>query len=68
MTSPLSGTLTPASARTEIVGIGVQSFPIGWFTRSNFGGRYSAMLKYAGWDGIVVEGASDKPGLDRYPG
>ena len=61
MTSPLSGTLTPASARTEIVGIGVQSFPIGWFTRSNFGGRYSAMLKYAGWDGIVVEGASDKP-------
>jgi aldehyde:ferredoxin oxidoreductase len=24
---------------------------------SNFGGRFSAQLKYAGWDGIVVEGA-----------
>ena len=57
MSSPLSGTLTPAgAARTEIQGIGVQSVPIGWFTRSNFGGRFSSMLKFAGWDGIVIEG------------
>jgi len=62
MTSPLSGTLVPgASARTEVQGIGVQSYPIGWFTRSNFGGRFSAMLKYAGWDGVVVQGKADKP-------
>jgi len=62
MTSPLSGTLTPAGAsRTEIQGIGVQSVPIGWFTRSNFGGRFSSMLKYAGWDGIVIEGRADEP-------
>ncbi|MDH3885135.1 MAG: hypothetical protein OET63_13035 [Desulfobacterales bacterium] len=62
MTSPLSGTLTPAgAARTEIQGIGVQSIPIGWFTRSNFGGRFSSMLKYAGWDGIVIEGQADEP-------
>jgi aldehyde:ferredoxin oxidoreductase len=57
MTSPLSGTLIPAgAARTEVQGIGVQSYPIGWFTRSNFGGRFSTMLKQAGWDGIVLEG------------
>jgi aldehyde:ferredoxin oxidoreductase len=62
MTSPLSGTLVPAGAgRTEVQGIGVQSYPIGWFTRSNFGGRFSPMLKYAGWDGIVIEGKADKP-------
>jgi aldehyde:ferredoxin oxidoreductase len=60
MTSPLSGTLTPAGAgRTEVQAIGVQSLPMGWFTRSNFGGRFSAMLKYAGWDGIVIEGRAD---------
>jgi aldehyde:ferredoxin oxidoreductase len=60
MTSPLSGTLTPAGAgRTEVQAIGVQSLPIGWFTRSNFGGRFSSMLKYAGWDGIVIEGRAD---------
>jgi aldehyde:ferredoxin oxidoreductase len=62
MTSPLSGTLVPAaSGRTEVQGIGVQSYPIGWFTRSNFGGRFSSMLKFAGWDGIVLEGKADRP-------
>ncbi len=62
MTSPLAGTLTPAGAgRTEVQGIGVQSVPIGWFTRSNFGGRFSSLLKYAGWDGIVIEGQADQP-------
>jgi aldehyde:ferredoxin oxidoreductase len=62
MTSPLCGTLAPAAGgRTEVQGIGVQSYPIGWFTRSNFGGRFAAMLKYAGWDGIVIEGKADEP-------
>jgi aldehyde:ferredoxin oxidoreductase len=63
MTSPLCGTLVPAAGgRTEVQGIGVQSYPIGWFTRGNFGGRFSAMLKYAGWDGIVLEGKAEVPG------
>ncbi len=62
MTSPLSGTLAPAaSGRTEIQGIGVQAYPTEWFTRSNFGGRFAAMLKYAGWDGMVLEGRAEKP-------
>ncbi len=62
MTSPLSGTLTPGcSSRTEVQGIGVQSYPVEWYTRSNFGGRFSAMLKFAGWDGVVIEGAADVP-------
>ncbi|MEW6443013.1 MAG: aldehyde ferredoxin oxidoreductase N-terminal domain-containing protein [bacterium] len=62
MTSPLTGTLAPGGAsRVEMQGIGVQSHPIGWFTRSNLGGRFGPMLKYAGWDGIVIEGKSDNP-------
>jgi aldehyde:ferredoxin oxidoreductase len=62
MSSPLSGTLVPGvSGRSEVQGIGVQQYPIGWFTRSNFGGRFSGMLKAAGWDGIVIEGAADTP-------
>jgi aldehyde:ferredoxin oxidoreductase len=60
MSSPLCGTLVPSgAARTEVQGIGVQSLPIGWYTRSNFGGRFSAMLKYAGWDGIAIQGRAD---------
>ncbi|MCX5901243.1 MAG: aldehyde:ferredoxin oxidoreductase, partial [Proteobacteria bacterium] len=62
MTSPLSGTLTPGcSSRTEVQGIGVQGYPLGWYTRSGFGGRFSSMLKFAGWDGIIIEGAADSP-------
>ena len=62
MTSPLCGTPVPAAGgRTEMQGIGVQTEPIGWFTRSGFGGRFSTQLKFAGWDGVVVEGKADEP-------
>lgn len=62
MTSPLSGTLTPGcSSRTEVQGIGAQAYPYSWFTRSGFGGRFSSMLKFAGWDGVIIEGAADSP-------
>ena len=60
MASPLSGTLAPAVAgRTEIQGIALQSWPRGWFSRSNFGGRFSTQLKFAGWDGIILTGKAD---------
>ncbi len=62
MTSPMSGTIVPSmSGRTEICGVGPQAYPTGLFSRSNFGGRFSGELKYAGWDGIVIEGASSSP-------
>ena len=62
MTSPLSGTMAPGcSSRTEVQGIGAQPYPVEWFTRSGFGGRFSSMLKFAGWDGIAIEGAADTP-------
>ena len=62
MASPLSGTLVPGcSGRTEVQGIGSQGYPVEWFTRSNFGGRFSGTMKFAGWDGIVIEGKAEKP-------
>ena len=62
MTSPLNGTIVPsAGGRCEVVGVGVGMDPVSWFTRSGFGGRFSTLLKYAGWDGIVIEGRSEKP-------
>ena len=59
MTSPLAGTLAPCTGRTEVQGIGLQAYPVDWFTRSNFGGRFGVMLKAAGWDGIVIEGKAN---------
>jgi len=63
MPSPLSGTMVPdgGGSRTEVCGIGVFAYPIAWFTRSSFGGRFAGQLKYAGWDGIIVEGKADSP-------
>lgn len=61
MSSPLDGTLTPSAARAEMCGIGVYSYPIDWFSRGTVGGFFSTMLKYAGWDGLAVEGKADKP-------
>jgi aldehyde:ferredoxin oxidoreductase len=61
MASPFSGTFMPGSGRCEVQGLGPMLHPIEWFGHSNFGGRFTAQLKFAGWDGIVVEGASSEP-------
>ncbi len=61
MTSPFSGTNVPASGRCEVQGLGPMLYPIEWFGHSNFGGRFTSQLKFAGWDGIVVEGAAADP-------
>lgn len=56
-----AGTLVPGSSRAELVGIQAQSYPQEWFGRSNCGGRFPAMLKYAGYDAIVLESAAESP-------
>ncbi len=61
MASPFAGTFMPGSGRCEVQGLGPMLYPVEWFAHSNFGGRFTAQLKFAGWDGIVVEGASEDP-------
>jgi len=56
-----AGTLVPAASRTEMVGIQAQSYPYEWFGRSNVGGRFADMLKFSGFDGIILEGAAEEP-------
>ena len=59
--SPFAGTFVPGSGRCEVQGLGPMLYPVEWFGHSNFGGRFTAQLKFAGWDAIAVEGASDEP-------
>jgi len=42
MISPLSGTLSPASARCELQGIGPQGYPMEWFTSAQGDWRRSS--------------------------
>jgi aldehyde:ferredoxin oxidoreductase len=61
MTGPLAATGVPGAGRTSVCGVSPETFPVNWFSRTNFGGRFANALKLAGWDGVVVEGKADRP-------
>jgi aldehyde:ferredoxin oxidoreductase len=61
MTGPLAGTGVPGAGRTSVTGVTPEAFPVNWFGRTNFGGRFANALKTAGWDGVVVEGQAERP-------
>lgn len=61
LTGPLSGTTAPFSGRTSVCGLSPQGWPSEWFGRSNFGGHWGPSLKYAGYDGLLVQGIADRP-------
>lgn len=61
MTGPLAGTGLAFAGRTSVSGLAPQTWPVNWFSHSNFGGSFAPVLKMAGWDGVVVQGKSDSP-------
>jgi aldehyde:ferredoxin oxidoreductase len=61
MSGPMSGTLMGCASRSEVQGVAPQKWPVNWFSRSGFGGRFGAMMRYAGWDGIIVQGKASSP-------
>ncbi|MCL2558835.1 MAG: aldehyde ferredoxin oxidoreductase family protein, partial [Treponema sp.] len=58
MTGPLTGTLAACGGRYNVVSKSPLTGTIG---ASNSGGHFGPELKFAGYDGIIVEGASAKP-------
>lgn len=58
MTGPLTGTFASSSGRYEVITKAPLTGTIG---ASNSGGHFGPELKYAGYDGIIFEGESDKP-------
>lgn len=59
VTGPATG-IPPAGSRTQIFGKSPATVPEG-FCYSNFGGSWGAQLKFAGFDGLIVHGKSEKP-------
>lgn len=57
----LTGARSPFSGRTSVCAFSPQSYPYPWFTRSNVGGYFGGELKRAGYDGLIVTGASEEP-------
>ncbi|MFA5367615.1 MAG: aldehyde ferredoxin oxidoreductase family protein [Dehalococcoidia bacterium] len=58
LTGPTSGLSVPGGARFSVC---AKSPLTNMFGESNSGGTFATELRQAGWDGIIVEGASDKP-------
>ena len=58
ITGPLSGTNTPTGGRYMVV---TKSPLTGTVACSNSGGYWGAELKFAGYDGIIIEGKAEKP-------
>ncbi|MCL2877509.1 MAG: hypothetical protein FWF13_01875, partial [Acidobacteria bacterium] len=61
ITGPFAGTGVPGGGRTSVCGLSPETFPTCEFWRGNFGGQFGAMMKQAGWDGVVVEGKAAEP-------
>lgn len=57
-TGPYSATAVPSSGRHHLVAKSPQT---GLFGESNVGGSWAVHFKKAGYDGIVVSGAADRP-------
>jgi aldehyde:ferredoxin oxidoreductase len=58
MTGPLTGTLAPTSGRHCVV---TKSPLTGCETTAHAGGYWGTELKQTGYDGIIIEGRSDRP-------
>lgn len=57
-TGPLSGTLAPSSARLTVAG---RSPLTGLLGDANSGGHWSAELKFAGYDMLIISGKAKRP-------
>ena len=60
MVGPLTGTTASGAGRVEVLGIAPQQHPA-IFSRSGMGGHWGPELKYAGYDGVIVQGKAKKP-------
>jgi aldehyde:ferredoxin oxidoreductase len=57
-TGPMNGTGAPSSSRFNLTFKNVMT---GGIASSNCGGQFGVMLKKAGYDGIIITGAAEKP-------
>ena len=58
MTGPLTGTIASSGGRYNVVTKGVLN---GTIAASNSGGSFGPEIKYAGYDGFIIEGKAEKP-------
>jgi len=58
---PLAGTGAPCNGRTAITSLWPTCWPKPLVASGHMGGHFAAELKYAGYDGIIIQGKADRP-------
>jgi len=58
---PLVGTTAPTAGRCAVSSLAPRGYPEPMWATSTIGGYIGAELKFAGFDGIVVQGQADSP-------
>ena len=58
ITGPFTGTLIPCSGKLALI---TRSPATGTILDCSIGGHFAAELKYAGYDGLILEGKADVP-------
>jgi len=58
LTGPFSGTMVPTGSKTSVCS---RSPLTGLWAHSTVGGHLGADIKFAGYDGILLQGAADRP-------
>jgi len=61
MTGPLTGMPVAGAGRTQFGSVAPQVYPEPRYTRSSMGGNWAAALKYAGYDGVIIQGQAERP-------
>ncbi|MFH1123828.1 MAG: aldehyde ferredoxin oxidoreductase N-terminal domain-containing protein, partial [Pseudomonadota bacterium] len=65
MTGPLTGTLVPGTGRAEVGTISPSTYsfqgPTEDYIRSGIGGQWPPELKFAGYDGVIIQGKAAAP-------
>ncbi len=56
-----TGTCAPGCGRTEMVSKSPASYPVMQYCRSGVGATWGQMLKFAGYDSLIIQGKADKP-------
>lgn len=58
---PLAGTGAPCNGRTAITSLWPVCWPQALVASGHMGGSFAGELKYAGYDGIIIEGKAEHP-------
>ncbi|MFH1929459.1 MAG: aldehyde ferredoxin oxidoreductase N-terminal domain-containing protein [Chloroflexota bacterium] len=61
MTGPLTGTTAPSSGRAHLAFKSPKAYTNESYAHSHAGGHWGPELKFAGFDGVIVEGKAQEP-------